>query len=326
MRWLLFIFLIIPSICLGDVRTDQPGLLIQTEDGGTYGRPRVLKTTNGSLTDNGDGSFSVTTGGGSGTSQWSDGVSGSIYYSGGNVGIGTLNSLSSGKLSVFSSFSQQIQLNRASDTSYNYPYIALRRARGNFLSPVDVEVGDYLGGLNAYGYYNGIQEGTSAILSRVYSKGASHLLGKMEFTVNDGTSEGSNFTSISTTSEDSSFLTPKNYFYGNVGIGTANPVSKLQVAGTNATSGATATFDQGININPVLNGKSPTLTLQSTSGNVDAGVHYYYTTFVTSIGETDLYPRSSGPYITADAGHGQVTVTVPTSTDYRVTKRKIYTY
>lgn len=41
-----------------------PKLLIQEVDGTPSGRPGTLKVSNGTLTDNGDGSFSLTTGGG----------------------------------------------------------------------------------------------------------------------------------------------------------------------------------------------------------------------------------------------------------------------
>lgn len=76
---LLFLFILIPQIVLADTNSNQAALLIQDENGTNAGRYRVLKFSNGSTTNNGDGSVSVTSGGGSGS---------------GNVGIGTPNYLS----------------------------------------------------------------------------------------------------------------------------------------------------------------------------------------------------------------------------------------
>jgi len=45
-----------------------PRLIVEESDGSPSGQPATLKVTNGTLTDNGDGTFSVTTGGGSSSS------------------------------------------------------------------------------------------------------------------------------------------------------------------------------------------------------------------------------------------------------------------
>jgi hypothetical protein len=79
----------------------------------------------------------------------------------------------------------------------------------------------------------------------------------------------------------------------------------------------------GLDINPVVYPSAPTIALVTSSGNVDAGTHYYYVTYVTALGETQL--RASSPSnVVTDASHAQVTVTLPVSSDYRVTARRIY--
>jgi hypothetical protein len=107
---------------------------------------------------------------------------------------------------------------------------------------------------------------------------------------------------------------------GWVGIGTTTPSTRFHVAGTSVSD--KLQLDIGLNINPVIP-DVPTVSLVAGAGNVDAGIHYYYVTYITSIGETEL-KTSSPSSVTTDASNGQVSVTLPTSTDYRVTGRKIY--
>ena len=107
---------------------------------------------------------------------------------------------------------------------------------------------------------------------------------------------------------------------GALGIGTT-PTYKLDVAGTVAEDAIRSQI--GFDINPVTNSVAPTIALIASPGNVDAGVHYYFTTFTTAMGETQ--PKTSSPTsVTTDASNGQVTVGLPISTDPRVTGRKIY--
>lgn len=87
------LFLIVCGFISTDVeaqtRTSSPPLTIQEEDASPTGTPRTLKVTNGSLTDNGDGTFSLSASGGSGgTTSTADGA----YLSGdltieGNVSV-----------------------------------------------------------------------------------------------------------------------------------------------------------------------------------------------------------------------------------------------
>jgi len=59
------------------------------------------------------------------------------------------------------------------------------------------------------------------------------------------------------------------------------------------------------------------------AGNVDTGKHYYHVEFYTVWGSTGIKSYSSAPSITL-AGDSEVRVTIPVSTDYRVTGRRIY--
>ena len=66
-----------------------------------------------------------------------------------------------------------------------------------------------------------------------------------------------------------------------------------------------------------------TASLIETSGNVDEGTHKYRITFVNADGETELGDESNT--VTTDSTHKQVSLTsIPTSSSYSVTARKIY--
>lgn len=78
-----------------------PALRIEEEDGSPTGQPAVLKVSNGTLTDNGDGTFSVTTGAGGGSSEWTDtGTTLHPTETGDDVVIGGTSPVSSAKLSI----------------------------------------------------------------------------------------------------------------------------------------------------------------------------------------------------------------------------------
>lgn len=111
---------------------------------------------------------------------------------------------------------------------------------------------------------------------------------------------------------------------GYMGIGGQDPVSRLHVSG--ATANDYAQFDYGINLNPV---KEPTsLGLALSSGTeLEISGYYYSVQYITDLGETNLYPidlGTFGSYIETTAGNQNVTITVPVSSDYRVTGRKIW--
>ena len=98
--FLVFMLYSVPSY--SDTRTDQPGPLFGEIDGTNAGRYRSVKFSNGTTTNNGDGSISVTTGGGGGggtpggsntnvqyNSAGSFAGSNNFVFNGTNVGIGT---------------------------------------------------------------------------------------------------------------------------------------------------------------------------------------------------------------------------------------------
>ena len=78
----------------------------------------------------------------------------------------------------------------------------------------------------------------------------------------------------------------------------------------------------GFNIEPVTDPTAPTAVV-SAGGSVDTGNHYYYVSYVTAVGETHTIRPASSPTVTT-AGNNTVTLTIPTSSDSRVTARKIY--
>ena len=105
---------------------------------------------------------------------------------------------------------------------------------------------------------------------------------------------------------------------GNVGIGTTNPGYTLDVKGTSTISGVSS--QAGYNIDPVTKPTAPTYTLSS-GGSVNVGTHYYFVTYTTAIGETNAGTNLA---VTTTLGNQTVNLTIPTSTDPRVTGRKIY--
>lgn len=107
---------------------------------------------------------------------------------------------------------------------------------------------------------------------------------------------------------------------GKVGFGTTSPTYKAEVAGSGATGGIRS--HMGFDIYPVTAPDAGSVVgTVSAGGSVDSGTHYYAVTYTTSTGETTA--RYSA-VVTTTAGNNTVTVTLPVSTDPRVTGRKIY--
>ncbi|MFA5937074.1 MAG: tail fiber domain-containing protein [Candidatus Paceibacterota bacterium] len=105
---------------------------------------------------------------------------------------------------------------------------------------------------------------------------------------------------------------------GNVGIGTTTPTYKLDVKGTTVASGIRS--DMGFDIYQVPNPTAPTGVATAGAG-LEIGNYYYRITYTTAVGETG---STASAVITTTAGNQQVTLTIPVSTDPRVTGRKIY--
>jgi len=109
------------------------------------------------------------------------------------------------------------------------------------------------------------------------------------------------------------------FFSGDVNIGrTTSGAYRVDVDGTTAAHGIRSSM--GFDIYPVPN---PTTIsgVVSAGGSVDTGTHYYWVSYTTATGET--YAALSS-VITTTAGNNTVTLTIPTSTDPRVTGRKLY--
>lgn len=111
---------------------------------------------------------------------------------------------------------------------------------------------------------------------------------------------------------------------GKLGIGTVAPTTRFHLAGT--TTAHFAQIDTGINFYQVVKASAPTATLIATdTGNVTNGYHRYAVTFVTPLGETDMEAGTRSNIILVDDSNKQVQITnIPISTDYRVTKRRLY--
>lgn len=106
-------------------------------------------------------------------------------------------------------------------------------------------------------------------------------------------------------------------FADKISIGTNNTTYKLDVKGT--TSNDIISSDIGFNIYPVPDPTTPTGVV-SAGGSVESGFHIYNVSYTTAIGET--HTKSSATINVT--GGNTVTLTIPVSTDPRVTGRKIY--
>lgn len=112
-------------------------------------------------------------------------------------------------------------------------------------------------------------------------------------------------------------------------LATANVFTALNTFNVSASASAPSS-KIGFNLDYVVppNNNSLTLALVSDggAGNLSIGTYRYFVSYVTAEGETEISGGYlySGTAIVTDATHKQVTVTVPVSSDSRVTGRKIY--
>jgi len=104
-----------------------------------------------------------------------------------------------------------------------------------------------------------------------------------------------------------------------IGLGVASaPTYRLEVAGT--TNAHAVRSHIGYDVYPVPDPTSLSGVI-SAGGSVDTGLHGYYLSFYTALGETHGFGPVS---ITTTAGNNTVTLTIPTSSDPRVIGRKLY--
>jgi len=107
------------------------------------------------------------------------------------------------------------------------------------------------------------------------------------------------------------------FFDNDVVLGSRTSASRLHLQGTTASH--YATIDTGIDLNFVGTPDAPTASVGG-AGNVEAGNHYYYVAYITDLGETDAKVSAK---VTLGV-NSEVTVTIPVSSDYRVTGRKLF--
>jgi hypothetical protein len=117
----------------------------------------------------------------------------------------------------------------------------------------------------------------------------------------------------------SRIIIPNNQIvYGNGSSLTSS--SNLIFDGTTLASTNLST-NNGIDITPVIKPTSGSVALITVTGNLGVGTYYYGVAFQTALGVTGYYQIGS---ITTTSTQQQVTVTIPISSDSRVTGRVIY--
>jgi hypothetical protein len=104
-----------------------------------------------------------------------------------------------------------------------------------------------------------------------------------------------------------------------IGSGTTSPTYRIDARGTAAADGIRSAM--GFDVYQVPDPTAPTGVV-SAGGSVNVGNHQYTVVFVTAFGYTHM--SSTSPTVTTTSGNQTVTLTIPTSTDPRVTGRLIY--
>ena len=164
------------------------------------------------------------------SSQWSNGSGGAIYYSGGNVGIGTTGPTV--KLDVLTDGAENFVDATSYYTSAAGGGLVVGHARGSAASPTQILFGDALGTL----WFGGYQSGGAFVHAT-----AIRSFAEDNFTAS---TSGANIT-FETTAVGSAGRTEwmRIAASGNVGIGTTSPTANLDVNGTfKATSTTTTAY------------------------------------------------------------------------------------
>ena len=108
---------------------------------------------------------------------------------------------------------------------------------------------------------------------------------------------------------------------GRLGVGTTSPSNKIDVQGTTLAD-STVSAQGSFNINPLAPPAAIGGFTLSAGTSLGVGTYVYFATFVTALGET-----SAGSTLTVTTTTGNTTVNltgIPTSSDPRVTARKLY--
>jgi hypothetical protein len=135
--------------------------------------------------------------------------------------------------------------------------------------------------------------------------------------MNISQADGTNFVTFDTTNKRTLFGSDS---------GLTIPTTTLHLAGT--TSSHYAQIDTGLNFNwvtpPATAGFTVALVEDAGAGGLGDGTYYYWCTYYTTLGETQVLGSGNVKTIVTDATHETVLVTIPVSTDYRVIGRKVY--
>lgn len=221
------------TLSWADVSTITPSIRIQEEDGSPGGRPKTLKVTNGSLTDNADGTYSLTTGGT---------VAGSnmelIYNSGGaydGAANATWNSTTDTLTitgdSVVNNTNQDAEFFvRSFDNGAGIPYVVIQKSDTDTIDAyATTDNMDWLGILA----FKGVDAGTTADYGAwiyAYQNGTAGTRVPTRLYLETCTNSGFNSSQLVLNSD------------GNVGVGSATPAAKLDVNGSfRATTGQVVT-------------------------------------------------------------------------------------
>jgi len=173
--------------------------------------------------------------------------------------IGALSANTNG-ISISSANNGQMSFFYANNTNYLYPYQSYNRAEGTTGALLPVQAGDYLGATNFYGYNGASYAGAAGFNAVVVATTTSgYLVGKLQFSVGDGTSGGANYNALSVTASTTTFSNS---------VATAFSSGNVNVA--TLTTSSLVMSDAGKNLASVTLGAGLTIsgnTLNTTAAN-----------------------------------------------------------